>query len=565
VTRRLGRNALVLLGYIAIAFAYFGYRLLSHPGRHLVGYGRDPQIFVWSFAWMLHALETWQNPFYSHAIYAPTGINLAWATSVPGLALVFAPITALFGPDVSYNLSAVLAPALSAFTGYLLCRHVTRSTWASLVGGYLFGFSSYMLGQEQGHLHMTNVFLVPLIALATVRYLRGEIDGRGVGWRLGVLFGLQLWISTEIVITAALALGIGLVLAFALVREARRPIRRIWLPLAGAVGLTALIGAPLVYYLATGFQSQSINAPSMFDGDLLNFLLPTQFVWAGGQSFLSTSARFSGDTTEAGAYLGIPTLVIVLWYAFSARRSAVARFLIAALAIGVLLTLGTGLVVKGHTDAWLPWRLVSHLPVLDNVLPARFALYVSLVASTIVALWAARRRNWAGWLLSALAVAALVPDLSRTYYVDRPERWAFFTDGIYKQCFPKNENVLILPYGFRGDSTLWQAETGFWFRMPEGYLAPNPPKAFIDGDPVVQMETYTYYNPTPAQLIGFIHRKKVDRVVSVVIYPPPTGEQMHRFGVLYGGGGVYVAPGCGYPSLKTGIHPTPPHLPHASG
>ena len=77
-------NALVLLGYAAVAFAYFGYRLVSHPGRDLIGYGRDPQIFVWSFAWMLHALETWQNPFYSHAIYAPSGINLAWATTVPG-------------------------------------------------------------------------------------------------------------------------------------------------------------------------------------------------------------------------------------------------------------------------------------------------------------------------------------------------------------------------------------------------------------------------------------------------------------------------------------------------
>ena len=64
----------------------------------LIGYGRDPQIFVWSFAWWLHALETWQNPFYSHAIYAPVGINLAWATTVPGLAFLFAPVTRALRP-----------------------------------------------------------------------------------------------------------------------------------------------------------------------------------------------------------------------------------------------------------------------------------------------------------------------------------------------------------------------------------------------------------------------------------------------------------------------------------
>jgi hypothetical protein len=566
VTRRdAGRGALVLLGYTAVAFAYFGYRLVSHPGRDLIGYGRDPQIFVWSFAWMLHAIETWQNPFYSHAIYAPTGINLAWATSVPGLALLYSPVTAIFGPDVSYNLAAMLAPALSAFTAYLLCRHVTRSTWAALVGGYLFGFSSYMLGEEEGHLHVTSVFLVPLIALAALRYLRGEIEGRGLGWRLGVLFGLQLWISTEVLVTAALALAVGLVLAAALLPATRPRIRTIWRPLAGAVGLTVLIGAPLVYYLATGFQSGSINIPSIFDGDLLNFLLPTRFVWAGGQWFLSTSEHFQGNNAEAGAYLGIPTLVIVIWFAFSARRSAATRFLLAGLGLAALLTLGTALVVKSHREFWLPWDEVARLPIFDNVLPARFALYGALAAAVIVAVWTSGRRGVAHWLLPALAVAALVPDLSRADYVVHPERWAFFTAGTYKACVPKNENLLILPFGAQDNSTLWQAESNFWFRIPEGYLAPAPPARFMDGDPLVEQSEGAYYNPTIPQILAFVHRKKVDRVASVIIYQPPTGEQMHSFGVLYGGGGMYVAPGCGYPSLQTGIHPTPPHPAHHQG
>jgi hypothetical protein len=565
VTQRLGRNALVLAGYAAVSFAYFGFRLASHPGRSLIGYGRDPQIFVWSFAWYLHALETFQNPFYTHVIYAPTGVNLAWTTTVPGLAFAFAPVTAIFGPDVGYNLAAMLAPALSAFTAYLLCRHVTRSTWASIVGGYLFGFSSYLLGQEQGHLHVTSVFLIPLIALATIRYLRAEIDGRSFGLRLGILFGLQLWISTEILVTSALVLALGLVLAFALIRGTRERIRHMWRPVLGAIGLTALIGAPLVYYLATGFQSGSINQPAAFDGDLLNFLLPTQFIWIGGQWFLSTSVHFKGNDSEAGAYLGIPTLVIVVWYALSVRRSAIARFLIAALALAVLLTLGTAVIVKGHREAWLPWSEIVSWPVFDNVLPARFAMYGSLAAAVIVAVWTAGRRGVVYWLLPALAVAALVPDLSRSYYVVHPERWAFFTQAMYKGCVPKNDNLLILPYGANDNSTLWQAESNFWFRIPEGYLAPQPPKSFMAGDPMVQQSQSPYYRPSVQDLLGFVHRKKVDRVASVVIYVPPSGEQMHSFGALSGFGGMYLAPGCGYPSLQTGIHPTPPHPPHPGG
>ncbi len=549
----------MLGGYAAVSFLYFGLRIVSHPGRYEIGYGRDPQIFVWSFAWWLHALETWQNPFVSHAIYAPVGVNLAWATDVPGLAVLFTPLTALFGPDVSYNVAALLAPAVSAWTAFLLCRHLTRSLWPSLAGGYLFGFSSYILGQLQGHLHMTAVFLLPLIALASVRYLQGELAGRGFAWRLGVLFGLQFWLSTELLATAALVFAVSLALAYGLLPATRRRLRAAVKPLLAAIGIAAAVAAPLLYYAVTGFQSQSINTPGIFDGDLANFLIPTHFIWAGGSSFIGISYHFRGGPSEAGAYLGIPTLVIVAWYATGLRRSRTVRFLLAALAAAAVLTLGTGIAVKGRIETWLPWRELASLPILDNVLPARFAVYLSLAAALIVALWAASRHGFLRIALPALAIAALVPNLSQADYREHPERWPFFTQGLYKLCIAKNENVAIFPFGSWDNSTLWQAETNFWFRMPEGYLQPSPPAKDIDNDPTIQILAAGTENPTPVQIVAFVRRERVDRIVSVAIYVHPNGTEMHRFGSVQGLGGVTVAPGCGYPSLQKGIHPTPPH------
>ena len=353
-------NAGVLLGYAMVSFAYFGARLLVHPGRYLVGDNRDPQIFVWSFAWWLHALSNWQNPLFSRGIYAPVGIDLVWATTVPALAVPFAPLTALVGPDVTYNLAMVLAPALSAFTAFLLCRHLTGSAWASLVGGYLFGFSSYVLGQAAGaHLDLTAVFLVPLIALATIRYLQGDLNGRGLGWRLGLLFGLQLWLSTELAATATLALGASLVLAFALVPSTRPRILALSRPLLAAVGITVGLAWPLVYYIVTDFHASSFNAPSGYDGDLVNFVVPTQLVWAGGSTLSSVSQRFARDLGENGGYLGLPTLAIILWYGVANRRSAAARFANAALLLAAFVTLGTALTVEGRALGWLPWTRSS--------------------------------------------------------------------------------------------------------------------------------------------------------------------------------------------------------------
>jgi hypothetical protein len=546
--RRLPTNAVVLLGYAVVSFAYFGWRLLPHPGRPYVGGGRDPQIFIWSFAWWPHAILHGQNPFVSHAIFAPDGINLAWTTSVPGLAIVFSPLTLLFGPTASFNVAALLMPALAAFTAYLLCRHLTRAAWASVAGGYLFGFSAYVLGQELGHLHASSVFLLPLIALVVVRFLEGSLDARGLAWRLGVLFAVQLTLSTEILFTGSLALAVGLVLALAFVPAVRSRVKAIAPPLAGAYALALLLASPLVYYALSGFESNSINQPSLFDADLLNFVVPTHETAILGHWHLSS--RFPGNDAERGAYLGVPTLVLIAWFGARYRRLAATRFLLAALLLSAFATLGTSLWVNGQRVIWLPWHEVARLPVFDNVLPARFSVFTALLAAVIVALWTARARGALAIALPALAMLALMPAFWRSDYNTTPERWPFFTQNLYKICFPRNENVIVFPYGFWGNSMLWQAESGFWFRMAGGYLQPKPPDYYLR-DPIVRELTYTFDTPTAAEILAFAREKHVSRVLSVQTFTQ-LGEAMHHFGAVQVLGGLEISPGCGNPPISSG-------------
>ena len=162
-------QVLALVLYVAIACAYFGSGLLPHPGRVVVGDQNAP-IYIWSFGWWSHALTTWTNPLVSHALYAPYGVDLAWTPTAPGLAAIFSPLTLLIGPIASYNVASLLMLSISAWTGYLLCGYLTRSTWAALVGGYLFGFSTANLRQlSVGNLNLTAVFVFPLVALVVIR------------------------------------------------------------------------------------------------------------------------------------------------------------------------------------------------------------------------------------------------------------------------------------------------------------------------------------------------------------------------------------------------------------
>ena len=145
---RLGRrgwtSGLALGGYVLVAFLYFGLPALGNGGRTYIGTpNADAQLEIWAFAWWPHAILHGHNPFFTHVLWAPSGVELAWPTMAPGLALAFAPLTYLLGPTGSFDVCAVLMPALSAWTAYLLCRHLTKSFWPSLAGGYIFGFSAY--------------------------------------------------------------------------------------------------------------------------------------------------------------------------------------------------------------------------------------------------------------------------------------------------------------------------------------------------------------------------------------------------------------------------------------
>jgi hypothetical protein len=554
-------NAIALCGYMTISFGYFGWRLLPHPGRLIVGSGHDPLIFIWSFAWWSHALATATNPFVTHALYAPSGINVVWTASTPGLAVLFSPITLLFGPVVSYNIAAVLLPALAAWTAFLLCRHVTGSVWASAVGGYLFGFSATILDQQlMGHLHVTGVFLIPLLALVVVRYVEADLSARGLAWRLGAILACQLWLSTELALTATLMLALGLALSFWLLRDVRPRLASSLAPIGAGYVLGAALAAPLLAYALVDFAARGTFVTVRDSTELLNYVVPTQMIGLGGSSLPSISKHFVPG--GASAYLGLPTLIIVAAYAVRARRFATARFLVAALLLSGLIALGTVLRVDGRTVVGLPWwRAAAHIPGLDNVFPFRFSIYCSLAAAVIVACWTAQTKGRIyprPYLLPLLALAAMVPAVWRVAYPTfrpaQPARVAFFADGLYKTCLAPGETLAVFP--FAGDSILWQAESGFGFRMASNGLQPFPkygkPLTSFDADRVVwELSFVDYGRPTIDRLLAFAALHHVDRVVSVLRDGYPSRAQMARFGKVQLIGGALVAPACGAKSLAT--------------
>ena len=514
---RLGRSGWAFTAYLVLSFLFFGVRVVAHPARDYVGgLAADPQIFIWSFAWWPHAILHGENPFYSHAIWAPDGFNLAWATSVPGLAIAFAPLTLAFGPVLSYNVCCILMPALTAWTAFLLCRHLTRSTWPSLAGGYLFGFSTYMLGGQLDHLHTTSVFLVPVAALLIIRFVQGELGARALTLWLAALFVVELSFSTEVLFTMSLALGVALVLAFLLVPAVRGRLVALLPPVAGAYALAAVVAAPFVYFVVTGTSAKPPPGPEDYVADLLNFVAPTHVIavgwWAG-----SLTNHFPTNDAERGTYVGIPALLIVAWFAVRRFRAPSARFLVVSLLASALASLGSWLTVDGERKLTLPWIHIRALPLFEHVMPIRLSMFTALAAAVIVALWAASsvRPRWLRLVLPVLAVAAIVPNVGLAAWARSPHVPSFFTGSAHERCLRKNENVLIFPYGPRGDSMIWQAESGFWFRMAGGYISPKIPDSFTRTPAVEHLATAD--NPFEITLPAILQLARMKDVTAVLV------------------------------------------------
>jgi len=146
-----------------------------------------------------------------------------------------------------------------------------------------------------------------------------------------------------------------------------------------------------------------------------------------------------------------------------------------ALVVAAILSLGPRLHIDGIESIYLPWWFAGRLPLINQALPIRLSMYVFLAAAVIVSMWlAAPGRRICKWLLVTMVVISLVPNLGFpiwSTWVDTPR---FFTDGTYKRYIAKNQTVLIVPYGSRGNSMLWQAVTGMYFKMAGGNCSYTP-------------------------------------------------------------------------------------------
>ncbi|MDE8346241.1 MAG: hypothetical protein POH28_08745 [Acidocella sp.] len=448
--------------------------------NNISGQGSDTLDSTWFLAWWPWAISHHIDPFFTRLQWYPVGVPLAWVTSVPLLAVLGWPVTSLAGPVVTYNLLIILAPLLASWCAYLLCYRLTADLVASLIGGFLFGFSSYEMGQTAGALNLSFICALPLIVYVILARHDGQIGRPATSMLLGGLLIAQFLICIEIAAFIVIFGALSWVVAMIMLPTHRHSLQRL---IADSI-IAGLIVLAVVwpFLLSMWRHARLIHHPDFwpfyFTADLANIVIPTRRnLWGAMMPSLSHNFGFSLD--EQDAYIGLPLLYIIWRFARDHAALDQRRYLRVIFLILLVASLGPRPWLNGHyLPVFLPWMLMVHVPVLSNALPTRFALFISLVTAIIAALWiaAGRQRMWRV-ALGCLACLSIMPD---------PHPWtkipssSFFAPNEVTKILGPNPRLLILPFALNGPSSFWQQESRFSFTETGGYLGfpPRPVQNF---------------------------------------------------------------------------------------
>jgi len=224
-----------------------------------------------------------------------------------------------------------------------------------------------------------------------------------------------------------------------------------------------------------------------FVSDVVNFIVPTRnnligFIWP----FKLPS--FQSDEQERGAYLGIPLLWAIVSFA---RTRPDQRWLLTLFVVLAVASLGPFLWIGGwFSSIAMPWLIFVFLPILDDALPARFALFVSLAATVIFCLWLTSGPRYR-YVWGAFVCLTLLP---------APHPWMkipysnFFRPTRVETVLGPDKQLLVFPFGINGPSTYWQLENHFHFRQTGGYIG-YPPKSMQIYPAVSELN---YHRATPS-------------------------------------------------------------------
>ncbi|MGY0232345.1 DUF6541 family protein [Longispora urticae] len=421
-----------------------------------------------------------ENPLFSSQVNVPDGVNMMANTSILGLAIPLAPVTLLFGVNVSYALLVVIALSGTAIAWYwLFSRHLVTSRAAAFIAALFCGFAPAFVSQANGHPNIAGQFMVPIILYWVAKLRTSERPVR-TGIVLGLLITYQAFINEEVLLFIAMC-GLIMTLVYGVSHRAefRAAFRRAATGLGVAAGLALVLLAYPLWFQFFGPQHYgAVPALSVtYYSDLGSY-----FAYAS-ESLAGAPFRDRGlhaHQAEENAYFGWPLILLCLATLVLLWRNTMVRIAAAVAVVFGSLSLGPVIKIYGYnTGLHSPFSLINEIPVLESVVPVRFAVMVTPALGVLLAIaldkviTAPRLAGTPRLLWYAGFAAALLPIMPTPLPArEVPPAPAFVTQGLWKQYVGPGDSIVTVPLGNIGNlqAQRWSAQVNLDMPVAGGYF-----------------------------------------------------------------------------------------------
>ena len=426
------RSALTAVALYGLITAVLFYPIPLQLNSVLTGFdGRDG----WEHAWWLwfakHLLLEGRGLNDLYLLNHPVGLQHPYQWSLAAFSLLAGLVGVILPPAATFNVMALGSFVLCGLAAYHLCRHVTGSHLAAIIGGTVFAFCPNRMGHALGgYLPQLTAFLYPWYGLLLIRALEQPSLRRGIGLGLLAAVAALIWPMH----IAYFMLPLTLVIAGAELLRLRgglfseQRLMTLGVGLAVSLAIALPFFAPLVVgrfrdnlsYLSThGIVQHSTELLAFFTPSPYHpVLAPLGLVPAFAKRVIDEIQTLRWDS----AYVGVVPVLLGLWGLLRSKPRPWRWF---TLALGAaVLSLGPVLILAGEpltyiTDGYesrvlLPYAIVRQIPLLDlGRTPGRLNTTSMLGLGVLAAFGASRvlskleNKRWKAQLAVSLIVAMI--------------------------------------------------------------------------------------------------------------------------------------------------------------
>lgn len=375
----------------------------------------DARLVTWTLAWHARWPVTGEWPL-DAPMFAPEPRGLANSEPMFALGLGAAPLTALAGPVVAFNVLRLLLPVTNALAMAFLVWYYLRDDRAAFIAGLALGFAYAQVATVYiGLIHLAVLAGFALAPIWLDRWWRsGHSRDLAIAVAIACVQALVSWYAAVLMVLL-LVLQVAWLLATAH-QSLPRALAR-----AATLGASAAIAGALLWPAARpflGMTPPSVDELRRFSLQPWFFAWPPHDTWAG--ALLQGGAVGDLWDYRRSYFIGITAGLTALAGTIAGCRLPAGRRMLWAVPLGLLgfaLSLGP----SGPDTGWRPFDLLSTVPgVMSFRAPGRMAVLVTFAIAMLagIAVHAAPPRYRRG--LVVLLVAGFLAEGVMVYLPPTP-------------------------------------------------------------------------------------------------------------------------------------------------